>query len=114
MKRPERVRVLGKRVTISYVQTGDEVLKGDGGDAGTGINDPDAQAIWVKDGLPFETEQDVVLHETIHILEAYMDIDLSEQAVSKLATGLLSVIKDNPGYWRYLATKERDRGPKAI
>lgn len=106
MKRPERVRVLGKRVTVTFVQQGDEALKGDDGVAGIAINDPNKQAIWVMDGLPLETEQDAMLHETIHMLESFMDIDLSEQAVTKLATGLLAVIKDNPSFWRYLATRK--------
>lgn len=101
MKRPERVRVLGKRVSVAFVPEGDESL-----DGGTAINDPDAQAVWVRDGLPLETEQDAVLHEFIHILEAWMQIDISEEAVSKLATGLLAVIKDNPSFWRYLATRK--------
>lgn len=106
MKRPERVRVLGKRVSVTFVTPGDDVLKGDDGIAGLAINDPNKQSVWISDGMPLESEQDAMLHEVIHLIEAWMDIDLSEQAVTKLATGLLAVIKDNPSFWRYLAARK--------
>ena len=105
--RPSKVRVLGKTVSISYVPAGDITLRDspDDKDVGVGRNDPDKQAIYVEDGQPLESEQDTVLHEIIHILEAYMAIRLSETAVRKLATGLIAVIKDNPTFLPYLRAR---------
>lgn len=100
--------MLGKRVEIRYVPAGDDALKdGPNDDApGVGLSRSDKQFIAVEDGQPLASEQDTVLHETIHIVEDYMGIELTEAAVTKLATGLLAVFKDNPGYVSYLRKSE--------
>ena len=97
MKRPARVRVLGKRITIHYVAADDKNL-----DGALGISDPEQQRIFILDGLPLENEQDTVLHEVLHIVEGSMGLDLDDIVIQKLATGLLAVIKDSPGFVAYL------------
>lgn len=105
--RPDAVKILGKRISVSYVPAGDIGLKDSPEDEnpGAGRNDPDKQQIFVEDNQPLDTEQDTVLHEIIHILEAYMGIRMSESAVTKLATGLIAVMKDNPRLLSYLKRK---------
>ena len=108
MKRPERIRVLGKPVTTKYVPSGDELLK-DGPDdkhPGAARSDPDRQLIAVEDGQPLENEQDCIVHEIFHILEDWMCIKISENAVKSLATGFLAVMKDNPSLVSYLRRKK--------
>lgn len=107
MKRPESIRILGKKVTVKYVPAGDILLKDSQEDPhpGVGRSDSTKQLIAVEDGQPLESEQDAVLHETMHMLEDWMGIKISEDAVTKMATGLLAVLKDNPRLASYLKRK---------
>jgi len=96
MKRPERVKVLGKRITISYLS---------GAPLDDGLNgecDVDKQQILIRDGQPLESEQDTVLHELLHAVDEAMGLKLKESQVKGAATGLLAVLKDNPGLTAYL------------
>ena len=107
LTRPERVKFLGKPIAIQYVAVGDPLLKfgPDDDHPGVAISYPDRQLIAVEDGQPLASEQDALLHECIHIIEDYMDIRVSEKAVTKLATGLLGLIQDNPKLVTYLRRK---------
>lgn len=105
--RPVKVRFLGKPIEIRYVPAGDELLKFGPQDEhpGSAISYPDRQLIAVEDLQPLASEQDAILHECIHIVEDFMDIKVSEKAVTKLATGLLGLIQDNPKLVTYLRRK---------
>ena len=107
MSRPEKVKFLGKPISIQYVPAGHELLKfgADDPHPGVAISYPDKQLIAVEDGQPLASEQDALLHECIHIIEDYMDISVSEKAVTKIATGLLGLIQDNPRLVTYLRRK---------
>jgi hypothetical protein len=59
----------------------------------------------IRDGQPQANEQDSVLHEVIHAVSDYMEIRLKEGQVTKLATGLLAVLKDNASLVAYLKKK---------
>lgn len=102
--RPVKVRVVGKWYALIYVPKGDDRLKHSPKDKNPGIArcDPDRQEIYVQDGLPLETEQDCVWHETKHIVEAAMGLDLPEEAINQMATGELAVMKENPRLLSYL------------
>ena len=107
--RPHRIRVIGKVITVHYVPTGDVLLRDDPEDAhpGMGRSDTDKQLIAVQEGLPLATEQDTVLHEVLHTVEAFMGLDVEEEVIEKLATGLLGVLKDNPKLVTYLRAREK-------
>lgn len=109
MKRPARIRVLGKPFTISYVPAGDPRLP----ETERGNSEWNKQAIVIEDNMPHEMEQDTALHEVLHMVEQSMDLDLEETAITRLASGLLAVIKENPSFVRYLATKSHVEIPKA-
>ena len=104
MKRPERIRILGKRFVISFVPAGDDGLRDSPEDTEPGVGrcDPDKQRIWIEDGQPIESEQDSVLHEILHCVEHSMGLDVPEEVVRGFATGLLAVLKDNPRLITYL------------
>lgn len=97
MKRPTRIKILGKVYQVLFVPPGTEGLEGDD----CGLCDSEKLLLSVKEGQPFQNEQDTLLHEVIHGITHQMDIEkfmgkYEEKIVRTLATGLLAVIKDNP------------------
>lgn len=108
MKRPAKVKVLGKTIKMHFVPAGHELLR-DGPDddmPGLGRSDGLKQFIAVEEGQPLDTEQDCVLHEVMHHVEYAMKLDIPEEIIEKLSSGLLAVIKDNPGFLAYLRANE--------
>ena len=95
MKRPERIRILGKAFKVTNVVPDD--LNGE--------CDTDTQTISIRDGQPLESEQDTMLHEVIHAIDEAMDVKMKETQVKKMATALLAVLKDNPSFCAYLRRK---------
>jgi hypothetical protein len=96
VKRPERIKVLGKRFALQFP---------DGAPLDDGLNgecDSDNQLILVRDGQPLESEQDTVLHEILHAVDEAMGLKMKESQVKGAATGLLAVLKDNPALVTYL------------
>ena len=108
MKRPPRVRILGKVHQVEYLPVGHADLKADGDDTFAGRIDHDAQRIIIEDGQTLASEQDTLLHEVMHGVERAMDLDVQETVVHRFATGLLAVLKDNPTFVRYLAANKKD------
>lgn len=108
MKRPLRVRVLGKQYDLAYVPPDSPKLM-DGEDALVGQCDSEKQRILIAEGQPLESEQDTVLHEVLHAVDFAMSgvEDAPEAVIRRLATGFLAVIKDNPSFVKYLSTKAR-------
>jgi hypothetical protein len=108
--RPAKIKILGKPFAVSFVPADHIGLKDgpDDGEPGDGRQDTSKQEIYVRDGQPLETEQDTVLHEVIHSVEETLDMGLTEDQVTKLATVLLAVVKDNPSFVRYLASKKKN------
>lgn len=98
MKRPERIRVLGKRYSINWVEKIDGDLNGQA--------DCDGLEIKVVDSLKLDTEQDILLHEVLHAVEGQMGLDVEDTVIERLATGLLAVLKDNPSFVTYLRRKK--------
>jgi len=109
LKRPAKVKVLGKWVAIEYVPASDILLRdsADDPDPGCGRSDGSKQSIAIEEGQPLAYEQDTVLHEVLHIIEDYMRMDVPEDVVDKFATGLLAVLKDNPSFASYLRWREK-------
>jgi hypothetical protein len=99
MKRLDRIRILGKPFKVVF-GTEAPLEDGDMGDCNT-----EGQVLTIRDGQPQANEQDSVLHEVIHAVSDYMEIRLKEGQVTKLATGLLAVLKDNASLVAYLKKK---------
>lgn len=104
MKRPARIRIIGRVHRVDYHPAGHPTLV-EGEDTFAGRIDHDEQVIVVQDGQTLTSEQDTLLHEVMHGVERAMDLDVPETAIHRLATGLLAVIKDNPGFLSYLRKK---------
>lgn len=97
--RPRSVRVLGKRYGIEYLP--EESLPDVYGLCYRG-----EQRIEVRDGLPAGEEADTVLHEILHAILFGMGVKSRESTEEKfvlaIASGLLSVLQDNPKFARWL------------
>lgn len=96
MKRPERIRLLGKKWTVSYEQLAKDEL---------GESDLENQAIKVKDGMKPEQEQSTVLHECIHAISDTLGLGLTERQVQGLETGLYDLNNSNPRFFSYCRKK---------
>ena len=96
MKRPERIRLLGKRWTVAYGDMGKDEL---------GECDIENQAIKLKDGLKPEQEQSTLLHECIHAISDSLGLGLTEKQVQGLETGLYDLNTSNPRFFSYLKKK---------
>lgn len=105
MKRPSKLRIIGKVHEVVYLPVGDERLK-DGNDACVGRIDHDALQVLIEEGQPLATEQDTLLHEVFHGVERAMDLEVPETVIHRLATGVLAVLKDSPGFITYLRRKK--------
>lgn len=108
MKRPTKVKVLGKVIKVHYVPAGHILLRDHPGDdePGLGRSDGLTQTIAVEQAQPLASEQDCMLHEVLHHVEYAMKMDVPEEIVEKFASGLLAVMKDNPALVAYLMRKE--------
>jgi Zn-dependent peptidase ImmA (M78 family) len=100
VKRPERVRVLGKQFQIKFHPEGSEEMEGN-----LGMCSYDKQIVYVEEGMPLENEQSTVFHELIHAVEEMMQLGLSEEHVKGLEVGLFALLRDNPSFVKYLMSK---------
>jgi len=101
IKRPASLRIIGKPYRVEW----SEAIELDG-EKVFGLSDPDGQHIQVDSTLPLENAQDSLLHEVMHCVEDAMGLDLEETVIKRMATGLLAVLKDNPGLVTYLRRKK--------
>lgn len=99
MKRPTKIKILGKAYRLQYV-TGEPL-----GEDELGMCDPNVQAIYVRDGQPSEVEGDTILHECLHALESLLELKLRHEDVVRITTGIHALIRDNPGLLAYLRSK---------
>jgi hypothetical protein len=58
--------------------------------------------IRILQDLPHDLKQETILHEVIHGIENFFDLDLEEEEVKMLGRGLTMVFKDNPELLEYL------------
>lgn len=101
MKRPTRVRVLGKHFTICFHPENDEQMEGN-----LGMCDQDKQMIYVSEGQATESEQSTVLHELIHAAEESMGLNLLEEQVKGMEVAMFALLRDNPTLVKYLMAKK--------
>lgn len=104
-KRPERIKIISKRFSLEYQMEGEGELTEDK----MGECDTLGQRILVEEGLQYDTQKEVILHEVLHAVSDEMGLELSESQVSGTAKGILAVLIDNPSFAKFLLKKE----PKA-
>lgn len=95
---PESVIILGREVPIEMMPKSWD---------SAGEFDEHTCKICVQEGqLPTE-EADTALHETIHGIDYWLDLELSERQVRLLATALIGLFQDNPEFAEYLTRPMR-------
>lgn len=62
----------------------------------------DKATVFVKKGLDPTEERDVVFHELTHAVSDLMNLDLTENQVTLIATAWISLLHDNPHLYEYL------------
>ena len=65
----------------------------------------DTQKILIRSGLQGQQAADTLLHETIHAVDMILGLDMSEQQVRLLATGLIQVFQANPEFYGWIAER---------
>lgn len=63
--------------------------------------------ISIKKGLESVETQDVVFHELTHAVSDLMNLDLSENQVTLLATAWIALLHDNPHLYEFLKKQEK-------
>lgn len=74
-----------------------------------GLCNPSDHTITLDPGQTLQTEQDTLLHETMHAIlrqQGRPYTRAEETFVTALATGLLGVLHDNPALVKYLTSKK--------
>jgi len=97
--RPNAVRVMGRNYVVCYEE--DALL----GTENLGICNNHQCIIVIKEGQHPVEEADTLLHEIFHAVWYCMSISeggaMEEQVVRRMASGMLSVIMDNPHLLKY-------------
>lgn len=99
VKRPAKVRILGKDYKVTYT-SGEPVH-----DDAQGHCDYLKLKISVREGLAPTEERSTVLHETLHCISHAMGLHFSESKIERLETGLLALLVDNPQLVTYLTKR---------
>lgn len=97
MKRPEKLKLMGKRWSVEYTVWEKDEL---------GECDLEAQHIKVKDGMKHEQESSTLLHEAIHAISDTLGLNLNERQVQGLETGLYDLNNSNPRFFSYLRKRK--------
>lgn len=100
-KLPKRLVVIGKRYKVRIVEKVDD-------EDSDGESDPCEQTILVKEAHGFENARDTALHEAIHAVDHQMHLNLTEQQVEGLGTGVLALMRQNPAFVRWLMAVEKE------
>ena len=100
IKRPGKLRLLGKTWRVAYGEVGGEDI---------GECDLERQTLTVKDGLKLEQEKSTLLHECLHAISESLGLGLTEKQVLGLEAGLYDLNNSNPRIFSYL---RKQRGSK--
>ena len=98
---PKWVRIIGKRYKTRVVEKVDD-------EESDGESCPVSQTLTLKEAHGFENARDTALHESIHGVDHQMHLNLSEQQVEGLGTGILALLRENPAFVRWLMAREKE------
>ena len=94
-----KVKILGKTYTVVLVSSSE--LPNDHGECNN-----EKQLIKVRDDIHQEQQADTTLHEVFHAIDSSVGAKMSENQIRRMATGMLSVLYDNPDFVEYLCQKK--------
>ena len=60
-----------------------------------GVADKENNVIYLAKGMEKTRKMEIILHESIHIMEGLYDFSLTEKEVTLLAVGLLALLREN-------------------
>lgn len=72
------------------------------------------QQILLRSGIKGQMAADTLLHEVIHAIEAIYALDLKEEQVRLVATGLTQVFQDNPEFYGWIAERLEEEDQRFI
>jgi Zn-dependent peptidase ImmA (M78 family) len=93
MKPPKRVYVAGIAVSVEFKKSLGDCF---------GRYSASRNLVLVEEGQNQDQERDTVVHELVHVIEHAMGITFTEEEVSKLAHGLVSLPRLNPQLVDYI------------
>ena len=99
MKLPKSVKICH----LEYEIIPWKPLEHEGEDLGVCL--PHSLKIMVQDSVPLQVQKDTLLHEIMHAICYWynvLDTDREEAVVSKISTGVLQVLTDNPKVAKFL------------
>jgi len=82
----EPVKFLGREITFHFYRS----RKNNGEWRGNDLQ------IYIKKGLSEVEHQDVVMHELTHAISDFMNLELTENQVTLIATAWIALLHDNP------------------
>ena len=92
MSFPEAIKIGNYTYKLEFVPL---IIQSDGG-ARLGEIDYPKEKITIVESLSTKYRNLVIMHEIVHGLAAYRNIDLEEMGVDALADAILQLIQDNP------------------
>jgi hypothetical protein len=92
---PLSVRILGKHYKI-------EPMNSHAQDGEFGACNYAYQLLEYNQKLCIDELKDTILHEMVHVLDHGMQLQLKEEQVHAVATGLYAIIKDNPEFFQWV------------
>lgn len=98
---PKTLKVIGKRYKVRVVEKVDE-------EDSDGESCPITQVVTVKREQGFEQARDTGLHEAVHAVDHQMHLNLTEEQVIGLGTGILALLRENKAFVRWLLATEKD------
>lgn len=90
------LRILGKTFTVRPFHEGLLNI------TAAGINDVKQCVIEYDPAQKLDQVKDTLLHEITHVLDYDFQLELTERQVHCIATGVMSVLKDNPNFAKWL------------
>lgn len=102
MKSPKTVRFGGVYYKVEYPE---KVKSG----KLAGLCDHDKALIRVSSELGMEMQKSTLLHESLHAAAHHIDWKASEETIVKMEKMLMALLRDNPGFIRWLLQKDKEQ-----
>jgi Zn-dependent peptidase ImmA (M78 family) len=91
MKLPKKLKIAGRTFDVEYFDF-DKSVRGNNMDGNCAHN---KQHIQIDSTNHRQHQESTLLHEIIHLVSNSMNMDLKEEQVAQLETGLYQVLNDN-------------------
>lgn len=100
---PSNLAILGRDVVVEKVMEFPKQM---------GETDFNTNTIKVKEGQQLLMEADTLLHECLHLIDEYMQLNMSERQVYCTTVGIIALLRDNQTLLHYL--EEAIKNPRKV